>query len=53
MTKFNSKLSIVAKELKIARRHRADGPFNYAASRDEAEIDDVIVDRLAEAMLDL
>lgn len=42
-----------AAELKIAAYHRAGAPFMYTTFNDEPDIEDVIVDKLAEATLDL
>jgi hypothetical protein len=40
-------------ELKIATYYRAGVPFMYTTFNDETDIEDVIVDKLAEATLDL
>ena len=41
-----------AAEIKIATYHRAGVPFIYTTFNDEPDIEDVIVDKLAEATLD-
>lgn len=50
---LNTEPYLRAAELKIARYHRAGVPFMYTTFHDEPDIDDVIVDKLAAATLDL
>ena len=40
-------------ELKLARCYQAGVPFMYTTFSDEPDIEEVIVDKLAEATLDL
>ncbi len=50
---LNTEAYLRAAELKIARITRAGVPFMYTTFNDEPDIEDVIVDKLAEATLDL
>jgi hypothetical protein len=50
---FRSEDYLRAAELKIAAYHRAGVPFMYTTFNDEPDIEDVIVNKLAEATLDL
>jgi len=50
---LNTEPYLHAAELKITHYHQAGVPFIYTTFRDEPDIEDVIVDKLAEATLDL
>ena len=50
---LNTELYLRAAELKIMRYYEAGAPFMYTTFNDEPDIEDVIVDKLAEATLDL
>jgi hypothetical protein len=49
---LHTELYLRAAELKIMRYYEAGAPFMYTTFNDEPDIEDVIVDKLAEATLD-